>query len=84
MIWGDIESFTWAQLRSLVTLRNGEKIPSLREALEFVLEETTIRAVWLDTKDVDVVPASIAILTEINERASSNGKRFKNCFGNTC
>lgn len=27
LIWGDIESFTWAQLRTLVTLRNGEKIP---------------------------------------------------------
>jgi hypothetical protein len=53
----------------LVTLRNGEKIPSLREALEFTLEETNIKTVWLDTKDVDVVPASIELLTEINERA---------------
>lgn len=69
LIWGNIEDFTWAQLRTLVTLRNGEKIPSLREALEYVLEETNIKVVWLDTKDVDVVPASIALLTEINERA---------------
>jgi len=69
LIWGEIEDFTWAQLRTLVTLRNGEKIPSLREALEFVLEETDLKVVWLDTKDVDVVPNSFELLTEINERA---------------
>jgi glycerophosphoryl diester phosphodiesterase len=77
LIWGNIEDFTWAQLRTLVTLRNGEKIPSLREALEFVLEETNIRAVWLDTKDVDVVPASIELLKEINERAVLMGRDLK-------
>ena len=77
LIWGNIEDFTWAQLRTLVTLRNGERIPSLREALEFVLEETNIRAVWLDTKDVDVVPASIEILSEINERAVLMGRDLK-------
>jgi glycerophosphoryl diester phosphodiesterase len=81
LIWGDIESFTWAQLRTLVTLRNGEKIPSLREALEYVLEETTIRSVWLDTKDVDVVTASIEILTEINERAVQMGRDLKIVLG---
>jgi glycerophosphoryl diester phosphodiesterase len=81
VIWGNIEDFTWAQLRTLVTLRNGEKIPSLREALEFVLEETNIKVVWLDTKDVDVVPASIALLTEINERAVNIGRDLKIYLG---
>jgi glycerophosphoryl diester phosphodiesterase len=81
LIWGDIESFTWAQLRTLVTLRNGEKIPSLREALEFVLEETTIRAVWLDTKDVDVIDSSIAIQADILERARVMGRDLKIVIG---
>ena len=81
LIWGKIEDFTWAQLRTLLTLRNGEKIPSLREALEFVLEETHIRIVWLDTKDVDVVTASIELLTEINERAILMGRDLKIYLG---
>ena len=81
MIWGNVEDFTWAQLRTLVTLRNGEKIPSLREALEFVLEETNIRAVWLDTKDVDVIPASIALLHRNYERASMMGRDLKIVIG---
>ena len=81
LIWGKIEDFTWAQLRTLVTLRNGEKIPSLRETLEYVLEKTTLRQVWLDTKDVDVIPASIAIQQEILERASTMGRDLKIVIG---
>lgn len=81
LIWGNIEDFTWAQLRTLITLRNGEKIPSLREALEFILEETNIKTVWLDTKDVDVVPASIELLTEINERAILGERDLKVYLG---
>ncbi|HEX9251156.1 MAG TPA: hypothetical protein VF870_02890, partial [Ignavibacteriaceae bacterium] len=75
------EDFTWAQLRTLVTLRNGEKIPSLREALNFVLEKTTIRAVWLDTKDVDVIDSSIAIQHDILQRASDMGRDLKIVIG---
>lgn len=81
LIWGNIEDFTWAQLRTLITLRNGEKIPSLREALEFTLEKTKIKTVWLDTKDVDVVSASISLLTEINERAVLMGRDLKIYLG---
>ena len=81
LIWGNIEDFTWAQLRSFVTLRNGEKIPSLREALEYILEETNIKVVWLDTKDVDVVPASIELLTEFNDRAILMGRDLKIYLG---
>ena len=81
LIWGNINDFTWAQLRTFITLRNGEKIPSLREVLEFVLEKTHIKVVWLDTKDVDVVPSSIALLTEINERAFQIGRDLKIYIG---
>jgi glycerophosphoryl diester phosphodiesterase len=81
LIWGKIEDFTWQQLRTLITLRNGEKIPSLEEALEYVLEETNLQVVWLDTKDVDVVPQSIELLTEFNERAILMGRDLKIYLG---
>ena len=74
LIWGDVKNFTMIQLKTLITLRNGEKIPTLEEALEFVLEETTIRAVWLDTKDADVIPAAIAIQHEILQRSVTMGR----------
>jgi glycerophosphoryl diester phosphodiesterase len=81
LIWGKIEDFTWPQLRTLITLRNGEKIPSLREALEYTLEKTNINVVWLDTKDVDVVQASIELMEEILERASLMGRDLKIYLG---
>ena len=74
LIWGKIEDFTWAQIRTLITLKNGEEIPSLEEALEYIYEETQIRTVWLDTKDVDVVPQSIELLEYYNDLAISTGR----------
>lgn len=50
VIWGNIEDFTYAQLRTFIRLKNGELIPSLEEALEYVLENTNIKLVWLDLK----------------------------------
>jgi glycerophosphoryl diester phosphodiesterase len=81
LIWGKIEDFTWAQLRTLLTLRNGEKIPSLLEALSYTLHNTKLSTVWLDTKDVDVVPASIALLTAINDTAIAMGRDLKIYLG---
>ena len=70
IIWGPIEDFTFAQLRALLTLKNGEKIQTLKEMLEFVLEETNLRFVWLDMKsgknDMNKV---IPIQQEILQRA---------------
>ena len=47
---GPIENYTYAQLTTLVRLPNGEKIPTLRQALEAVLYNTPLQFVWLDTK----------------------------------
>jgi len=74
LIWGNIEDFTWPQIRTLITLRNGEKIPSLREVLEFVLEYTTLKVVWFDIKDTKVLSKAIEIQTEILQRAEAAGR----------
>jgi glycerophosphoryl diester phosphodiesterase len=47
---GQIEDYTFPQLRSFIRLKNGELIPSLREALEFIIFETRLRVIWLDLK----------------------------------
>jgi glycerophosphoryl diester phosphodiesterase len=74
LIWGDIKNLTWAQISTLITLRNGEKIPTLRDALEFILNKTTIRAVWLDTKDINVMPIEIEMSKEFMQRAAAMGR----------
>ncbi len=74
-IWGPIEDFTFPQIRTFLTLVNGEQIPSLREALEFVLNETQLRFVWLDMKsDKNAMPYVIPLQKEIMQRAESMGR----------
>ena len=47
---GSIKDYTFEQLSNLVRLVKGEKIPTLEEALETVLNNTSLTFVWLDTK----------------------------------
>ncbi len=81
VIWGNIEDYTWPQIRTLITLRNGEKIPSLREVLEFVLEHTTLKVVWFDIKDTKVLSKAIEIQSEILQRAAAMGRDLKIFIG---
>ena len=47
---GPIENYTFDQLQTLVRLPKGERIPTLRQALEAVVYNTPLDLVWLDTK----------------------------------
>jgi glycerophosphoryl diester phosphodiesterase len=77
-VWGNIEDFTFAQLQTFVTLINGEKIPSLQQALDFVLEKTTLELVWLDMKsEKDDFPEVIPIVQDIMARAQGMGRQLE-------
>jgi glycerophosphoryl diester phosphodiesterase len=81
-VWGNIEDFTFAQLATFVTLVNGEKIPSLRQALEYILEETTIELVWLDMKsDKNDFPEVLPLVQEITGRAETMGRQLELLVG---
>ncbi|MEN8193747.1 MAG: glycerophosphodiester phosphodiesterase [Bacteroidota bacterium] len=74
-IWGPIEDFTFPQIRTFITLTNGERIPSLEEALEFVLTKTKLRFVWLDMKSSkNAMPVVIPLQQEIMNRAKEMGR----------
>lgn len=82
VIWGNIEDFTFAQIRTFVRLIHGEKIPSLEEALNFVIEHTKLRFVWLDLKsDKNEIPAVIEIQKRILQRANSLNRDLKIVLG---
>lgn len=81
-IWGPIEDFNFAQLKTLLTLINGEKIPTLRLALEFVLRSTSLEFVWLDMKSTKNDVAQVAeIQKEILERAEAMGRNLNIYMG---
>ncbi len=81
-IWGVVEDFSFAQLRSFITLINGEKIPSLQESLEYVLEQTNINLVWLDMKsEKNDMPIVIPMQQEIMNRAETMGRDLEIFIG---
>ncbi len=74
-IWGPIEDFTFPQIRSFLTLVHGERIPSLEEALKFVLTETELRFVWLDMKsEKNAMPKVIDMQQDIMRLAEEMGR----------
>jgi glycerophosphoryl diester phosphodiesterase len=61
---GKVSDYTYKQLKSFATLKNGEKIPSLEEALEAVVNNSNLKLVWLDVKS----PAALKILAPIQKK----------------
>lgn len=66
---GAIEKYTYQQLQAFVRLINGERIPTLEEALETVISNTTLTFVWLDTKYVGPMDKVQAIQQKFRQRA---------------
>ena len=76
-IIGPVEKYTLAQMRAATTLINGEKIPTLREALKAVIDSTMLSMVWLDVKAYKAMDSVLAIAKEMNDYAQSIGKKNK-------
>ena len=82
VIWGKIEDFTFPQLKTLITLRHGESIESLDEMLEYVLEQTSLKFVWLDMKsNKDDMAKVIPIQQEYIQRAVALNRDLKIFIG---
>lgn len=66
---GPIEAYTYQQLATFVRLINGEKIPTLEEALEVIINNTSLDFVWLDTKYIGPMDKVQAIQQKFRQRA---------------
>lgn len=78
---GTLESYTYKQLNALVRLINGEKIPTLEEALETVVTNTGLRFVWLDTKYVSSMAKIQAIQQKYIQKAARAGRNVQIVIG---
>ena len=82
VIWGKIEDFTFLQLKTLITLKNGELIESLDEMLEYVLYHTNLSFIWLDMKSgKDDMAYVIPIQQEYLQRAAAMGRDLRILIG---
>ena len=78
---GPLENYTYGQLSSFVRLINGEQIPTLEQALETILTETTLETVWLDTKDIQDMALIRQIQQKYLAKAAARGRRLNIYFG---
>lgn len=66
---GHVESFSFTQIRTFTKLHDGSNIPTLREALDFILDSTSLRLVWLDIKSNNAMNYIIPLLKEYTVKA---------------
>ena len=78
---GPIENYTYDQLSTFVRLVHGEKIPTLREALDAVVYQTQLSFVWLDTKYTGSIIPVHAIQQEYIQKAKANGRTLDIVIG---
>ncbi|MEO5592070.1 MAG: glycerophosphodiester phosphodiesterase [Chitinophagaceae bacterium] len=79
---GPIENYSFDQLSTFVRLIHGEKIPTLRQALDAVVYQTDLHFVWLDTK---YTGGSLQIMRDIQKeylvKAAAAGRTLQIVIG---
>ncbi|MEO5683952.1 MAG: glycerophosphodiester phosphodiesterase [Chitinophagaceae bacterium] len=78
---GPIKNYTFDQLSTFVRLIHGEKIPTLREALDAVVYQTALRFVWLDTKYTGSLQVVRDIQKEYLQKAAAAGRTLTIVIG---
>jgi len=78
---GPIENYTYSQLNAFVRLIHGERIPTLRQALQTVVEQTDLSFVWLDTKYIGSLEKVQTLQQEFMRLAVQNGRRLEIVIG---
>lgn len=80
-LFGPIEDYSYAQLSTMVRLINGERIPTLREALDAVVYNTPLEQVWLDTKYAGSMEVVRGIQAEYLAAAAATGRDVRILIG---
>ncbi len=80
---GATENYTWPVLQSEVTLLHGEKMPKLEDFLDAVIEKTTARFVYLDTKTTGdgIIADMVPIQQRALQKAAALGRNIKIYIG---
>ncbi|MBI4957665.1 MAG: hypothetical protein HY908_37005 [Myxococcales bacterium] len=71
---GPVEAFTFAHVRALCRLRFGEQVPTLEAALRTMVEETTLRGLWLDVKRAAAVAPAAELARKYMDLAAAAGR----------
>jgi len=75
-ILGAVKDYTYKQIRTFCTLKDGSLIPTFREALDVVLYSTNIESVWIDTKATNIIDKLISIQQEYKIKAEQEHRKL--------
>jgi glycerophosphoryl diester phosphodiesterase len=78
---GPIENYSYDQLFTLVRLKKGERIPTLKEALHTVVYNTALQYVWLDTKFTGPIDELVKVQKQYMEEAAAIGRKLEITIG---
>lgn len=78
---GATSDYTLTELYTIARLRNGERIPTLREALRSAIDNTSLEFVWLDIKDAGNVDSIITIQKQMIAYAKLKKRDIEIVFG---
>lgn len=78
---GPVARFTLADVRAFCRLKFGEAVPTLEEALQAALDQTTLAAVWLDIKVPEAVAPSIRVASQYQNLARQQGSKLAIILG---
>lgn len=78
---GKVNDYSYQQLKTFCTLKRGERIPSLNDALEFIVYNTNLEFVWLDIKDAGSVKQIAEIQKNYLTLAKSLGRKLNIFLG---
>jgi glycerophosphoryl diester phosphodiesterase len=78
---GPIENYTYDQLYALVRLTKGERIPTLRQALQTVVYNTPLQFVWLDSKYTGSMEKERELQAEFTQKAAAIGRKLEIVIG---
>ena len=78
---GLVSNYSFAEIRTLCRLKNGESVPTLKEALDVVLNKTTLSLVWLDCKSPSVLAIAASLQNEYKQKALAQGRSLTILLG---
>ncbi len=78
---GKISDYSFAQLSSFCTLKDGSRIPTLDEALQTVVDKTNLKLVWIDTKSTGMMEKLVTLQQKYIALAAQKGKTLEILIG---
>lgn len=78
---GDVTNYTILLIKAFCRLKYGEAIPTLRETLDAILTDDTMKLVWLDPKTTAALGSMVALANEYQTKAQQLGKNLEILIG---